>query len=213
VDSGVLSRPVCLAGGQAGEQRGRLQSAAFPNRGARVEEQDGGMLSPNDIKEQLSLAYIHAVASRAGFSVEQVPVDRDSIDLKICARGRLAEDAGLTPPPELAIQLKATARRMSDGDEIAFALSKKNYNDLVAPSLVPRILVVFVMPEDESEWLTHTPESLVLRRCAYWLSLRGRPPTANETSQTVHLSRRQPLTHDSLRELLRKVAREETLDS
>jgi hypothetical protein len=177
-----------------------------------VEELAGGMLSPNDIKEQLSFAYLQAVASRAGFSVEKVDVDRDSIDLKICARGQLADDAGLTSP-ELAVQLKATARAAADGDEIAFPLSKKNYNDLVAPSLVPRILVVFVMPEDESEWLTHTPESLILRRCAYWLSLRGRPPTTNEVSQTVHLSRQRPLTHDSLRELLRKVAREEALDS
>lgn len=170
------------------------------------------MLGPSDVKEQLSIAYLHAVASRAGCSVEEIRKDRDSIDLKICARGLLAEDSVLTSP-ELAVQLKATARAAFDGDEIAFPLPKKNYNDLVAPSLVPRILVLFVMPEDEAEWLTLTPESLTLRRCAYWLSLRGRPPTPNETSQTVRLSRARSLTHDSLRELLRKVAREEALDS
>lgn len=170
------------------------------------------MLGPNDVKEQLSVAYLHAVASRAGFSLEEVRKDRDSIDLKVCARGLLADNAVLTSP-ELAIQLKATTRAALDGDEIAFPLPKKNYNDLVAPSLVPRILVVFVMPEDEADWLTLTPESLTLRRCAYWLSLRGRPPTTNETSQTVHLSRARCLTHETLRELLRKVAREEALDS
>jgi hypothetical protein len=170
------------------------------------------MLSSSDIQEQLSLAYLHAVASRAGFSVEEIRKDRDSIDLKVCARGLLADDAVLTSP-ELAIQLKATARAQGSEDRLSFALPKKNYNDLIAPSLVPRILVVFVMPEDESQWLTLTPESLVLRRCAYWLSLRGLPPTSNETSQTVYLPRQQTFTHDTLRELLRKVAREEALGS
>lgn len=170
------------------------------------------MLSPNDIKEQLSLAYIHAVASRAGFSVEKVDVDRDSIDLKICARGQLADDAVLTSP-ELAVQLKATSRASFRDERLSFVLSRKNYNDLIAPSLVPRILVVFVMPEEEDQWLTLTPESLILRRCAYWASLRGRAPTSNETGQTVQLSRQQTFTHEALRELLRKVAREEALDS
>lgn len=79
------------------------------------------------------------------------------------------------------------------------------------PSLVPRILVVFTLPEDERQWLTFTEESLILRRCAYWLSLRGAPPTPNETSQTVRLSRGRTFDLDTLRDLLRKVAREEEL--
>ncbi|NTX09509.1 DUF4365 domain-containing protein [Myxococcus sp. CA056] len=172
------------------------------------------MLGPNDIKEQLSIAYVHAVAARAGCSVERVGVDRDSIDLKVCARGLLGAHAVLTSP-ELAIQLKATAKAsaMAEADEggFSFPLSRKNYNDLVAPSLVPRILVVFVMPEAQDEWLTLTPESLTLRRCAYWTSLRGQPLTANETRKTVLLSREKRFTHDTLRELLEKVAREEDL--
>ncbi|WP_426748113.1 DUF4365 domain-containing protein [Myxococcus faecalis] len=172
------------------------------------------MLGPNDIKEQLSVAYVHAVAARAGCSVERVGMDRDSIDLKVCARGLLAENAALTSP-ELAIQLKATARVAHLGQEggFPFALSRKNYNDLVAPSLVPRILVVFVMPEAEESWLTQTPESLVLRHCAYWTSLRGQPRTLNDTGQTVRLSRERCFTHDTLRRLLEKVAREEELES
>lgn len=168
------------------------------------------MLSTNDIKEELSLAYVRAVASRAGFSVEEVRKDRDSIDLKICARGRLADDAALTSP-ELAVQLKARVLGPLTGEEFPLELSKKNYNDLIAPSFVPRILVVLAMPEDEQQWLTLTEEALVLRRCAYWLSLRGQPATVNETGQTVRMSRRQTFDHHALRSLLRKVARAEEL--
>ncbi len=37
------------------------------------------MLTANDIKEELSLAYVRAVASRAGFSVEERRKDRGDL--------------------------------------------------------------------------------------------------------------------------------------
>lgn len=39
------------------------------------------MLQTNDIKEHLALAYVYAVASRAGCSTEFVRVDRHSVDV------------------------------------------------------------------------------------------------------------------------------------
>ena len=97
-----------------------------------------------------------------------------------------------------------------DPDEVfPVDLSKKNHDDLTAPSLVPRILVVFVMPEDEAEWLSLTQEALVLRRCAYWRSLRGEPAVDNGTSRRVYLSRKRTFDPDTLRRLLLQVAREE----
>lgn len=44
-------------------------------------------------------------------------------------------------------------------------------------------------------------ETLVLRRCAYWRSLRGLPPADTETRKTVHVPRSQrfePQTLDTL---------------
>ena len=168
------------------------------------------MLTPNDIKEELSIAYVRAVASRAGFSVEEIHKDRDSVDLKICARGRLVDDATRTSP-ELAVQLKATVLDPVPPTELSFALKKKNYDDLIQKSLVPRILVVFVLPEDETQWLRCDEESLVLRRSGYWTSLRGRPATANETSETIKVPRSQTFDPVSLRLLLERVAREKEI--
>jgi hypothetical protein len=45
--------------------------------------------------EQLSLAYVRAVASSVGFAVEHRSIDRDGIDLSIHAKGRLADDSCL----------------------------------------------------------------------------------------------------------------------
>jgi hypothetical protein len=168
------------------------------------------MLWPNDIKEELSLAYVHAVATRAGFAVEGIKKDRDSVDLKILARGRLDPQSSLESP-ELSVQLKATQRDISGGDNLHFDLPLNNYADLTKRAMVPRILVVFFMPEDETEWVTVTNESLIMRRSAFWMSLLGFPPSTNTTSQRVHLPPSQGFDPDSLRAMLARVSQEVAL--
>lgn len=160
--------------------------------------------------EELSLVYVRAVASRAGFSVEEVRRDRDSIDVHICARGPL--HGGPVESPILDIQLKSTARDLLDDErEITYDLKVKNYNDLTRPTLVPRILVVLLLPRDPMSWLTWTEEALVLRRCAYWLFLKGRPPTLNKATERVFLPRAQVFDTPCVRRLLEKVARQEAI--
>jgi hypothetical protein len=172
------------------------------------------MLSHNDIMEELSLAYVRAVASRAGFAVEEVRRDRDSIDLHILARGALG---GALHSPALAVQLKSTVfehpRGAAEVLEIPYDLKVRNYNDLVRPTLIPCVLVLLTLPEDRELWLTWTEEALTLRRAAYWLSLRGRPATRNEVTTRIHLSRAQVFDGPAIRGLLERVSRQETIDA
>lgn len=142
--------------------------------------------------------------------MEQIRKDRDSIDVKIMARGRLADDV-TRESPELAVQLKATARRLDAETSLHFDLPVKNYSDLVKPVLVPRILMLFILPEDEQRWLELSEDALVLRHCAFWTSLRGKPPTTSSVTQRVHLSRQNVVNPETLRELLTRVARQEEL--
>jgi hypothetical protein len=86
----------------------------------------------------------------------------------------------------------------------------KNYNDLRAPCHVPRLLVVVCVPADVDAWLTATPEALVLRRCAYWRSLRGLPPADTETRKTVHIPRSQRFEPRALAALMATIARGDT---
>lgn len=169
------------------------------------------MLSHNDIMEELSLAYVRAVASRAGFAVEEVRRDRDSIDLHIHGRGVV--DDGALHAPALAVQLKSTARDIPDDcDVLDYDLKVKNYNDLAHPRrMIPCVLVLFLLPEDPARWVTWTEESLVLRRSAYWLSLCGSPVTPNRSSARVRVPRAQVFDSVSIRDLLGRIAREEAL--
>ena len=98
---------------------------------------------------------------------------------------------------QLGFQLKATsAEVLTDTPEFTYPLPIKNYNDLRLPSTIPRLLVVYVMPQDSSHWLTyHEPEEhLIQRRCAYWLDLFGSQEVSNETSRTISIPRCNVLT-------------------
>ena len=92
------------------------------------------------------------------------------------------------------------------GPELAFDLKLKNYDDLRAtPVHVPAILVVVCVPADIGTWLDETPEHTAMRRCAYWLSLRGLPATGNTTTCRVRIPRTQAFTVATVRSMMTRI--------
>jgi hypothetical protein len=90
-------------------------------------------------------------------------------------------------------------------DGIHFQLRIKNYNDLRQESLTPHVLVVVLVPEDVSNWLTQTEDELVMRRCGYWVSLRNAVELDNQDSALVVLPRAQMFTPESLKRIMTTV--------
>jgi hypothetical protein len=156
----------------------------------------------NQQKEQFSAAYLRAVAAAAGYTLYRPEVDDDSIDWGLAARG-----AGGTPRrPRLELQLKCSARTLPKEETIGFTIKLKNYEDLRAENvMVPRILVVVLVPEAVRQWLRHSEEELALRHCGYWMSLRGMAPTSNKRNVTVHLPRTQCLTPEVLKQIMQRI--------
>ena len=146
-------------------------------------------------KEALSRAYVSAVAARAGYVTAVYSEDRDGIDLRIQAGGVMR--------PALELQLKATIR-LGDATDgcFRFPLPLRNYDLLRDDTQTPRLLVVLCLPRNRSDWMTITPSQLVLRRCAYWLSLRGYKPVPNRTSVTVRIPEANVFDVEAARELM-----------
>lgn len=138
----------------------------------------------NDQKEHFSYAYARAVAAAAAVSVARPEVDDDSVDLVLYQKGT----GSVFRSPRLDIQVKCTedgAVTVSATD-IHYPLKLKNYDELRPDNLlIPRILLVVLVPSTLDEWLAHTSEELAMRRAGYWLSLRGMPKSQNETNVTV----------------------------
>jgi len=167
-------------------------------------------LSENDIKEELSCAYIHAISSICGYTCERDNKDRLGIDLRIHGKGNPRNDELLNC--EIAIQAKSTSGDVSIVDgKIKYDLKVGNYKVLIEENSCPSLLVLFVMPEDKGQWLSHSVESLISRKCAYWCSLLGQADTDNIDTIRIDVPIANVLSPSALVELMGKAARGEQI--
>ena len=142
------------------------------------------MLTREHRQEALCRAYVRAVAALAGVTICE-PENDYGIDMAlraITARENKRRDASV----QLDLQLKSTTRANVTDTHAIYDLEVENYHDLRAPEAVcPRILVVLVLPAEEPRWLSQTPEELVIRHCAYWMSLKGFPDTTSTSTVRI----------------------------
>jgi hypothetical protein len=166
----------------------------------------------NDVKEELSYAYIHAVAAAAGYSCDRPGKDRSSIDVTVTFHGKI-KGCPIWRPTVL-VQAKATTsvHLNEDADRFTFHLPVKNYNDLRQKSQAPSILVVLVMPKLRDQWLTIDANGLITRRCAFWCSLRGLPDTTNTRTRAVTVLTRNRFDVAALKAIMKASASQGTID-
>lgn len=167
-------------------------------------------MTENDQKEQFSLAYVRVLATVTGYSFAVPNPDDDSIDCRVGAAGRLG-DAALVCSPRIDLQLKATSEAVLKRDRVVFRLPRKNYDDLRDPDpLVPRLLVVLILPRELERWLDQNEERTLLRCAAYWHSLAGMPES-QARKKTVYLPRSNLFAAETLQRLMGQVSRKEKL--
>jgi len=121
-------------------------------------------------------------------------------DLHIC-RANVYEQNGsrrfVTSGRQIDIQLKSVMEHnVTLGEQnVHYYLESKNYNDLIyrrneGDALIPLLLVVFIFPTDEGEWVLVSEEDLKIKRHAYWYYPDEKADfTSNTTSQVVKIPR------------------------
>jgi hypothetical protein len=162
-------------------------------------------MADNDIKSELSYAYLHAVAAHAGCTCQVNPrvVDNMGLDATLRPTG----DFGRPPFTKrfaVDVQLKATSAALGDaGAHWSFGIGVRQYDDLRSTNVIfPPLLVVLHLPPSKTDWLSCTTESLILRRCAFWVSLYNAEPSGNKSEQTVYLPKSNVFTADALRRVM-----------
>jgi Domain of unknown function (DUF4365) len=157
-----------------------------------------GMARPAQ-QERYADAFLQAVAATAGCALARPEVDDDSIDWTLSCR--------LLPRrPKIDIQMKSTALDDGLGTGIRYPLRKKNYDELITSNvIVPRLLVLVIVPDNLADWVSLSPTELLLRRCAYWLSLVGQPASTNLQSVSVSVPRSNVFDVAALQELVRRI--------
>ena len=129
-------------------------------------------LSDQNIESELSYAYLHAVASKAGINCKSGNRhdDNSGVDAIVDFAGPLGHP--YLTEVQINIQLKATVKEPATvGDFYSYALNGiKRYNQLrKQESEVYRVLVVLFLDTDTDKWLTCTADELILKKSAYWV--------------------------------------------
>ncbi len=158
------------------------------------------MLTKSHRQEALSRAYIQAIAARCGMSCSFRDFDY-GIDVtihEIKRRGGRYTESGIS----LDIQAKSLCGPSPPEADLLYDLKVKNYEDLRDPeNPKTRILVLLLLPDDESEWTSLNEEQLIVRRCAYWRSLMGHAPTTNKDTVRVAIPRRNLFSVEALQDI------------
>ncbi|RYE19385.1 MAG: DUF4365 domain-containing protein [Sphingobacteriaceae bacterium] len=170
----------------------------------------------NDIESELSYAYLHAIASKigAGCKAGNRHDDNHGVDALLTAWGPFT-NGGYIQEVDLKIQLKATVKQPIDtGTHLSYFLNGvTRYNDLRSDALaVHRILIVMFLPSDANHWISISESELILKKCAYWVSLRGAPSSSNGTGETIYLPKTQIFNPDNLLNICSRLSRNEVLN-
>lgn len=164
----------------------------------------------NARKENLGQAYVRTVVATVGYNLSKDENDfgLDGTIKDVAVRGNRYYNNGFG----IEYQLKSTWDVAIEGNELVYDLESKNYNDLATwEGAVPAILILFVLPRDENEWVDFSREGLTIHNCAWWCSLAGQPATQNETTKRIRIPIDQVFSPDTLRDLMAKVRRGDNL--
>lgn len=155
-------------------------------------------------KEALGQAYVRAVIAKAGFNFGKTEFDYgfDGTIKDVINRDGRYVDSGFG----INFQLKSSWDVTFKNGNVEYDLESKNYNDLVTEtSMLPNILILFVLPANRDEWLEITSDQLVMKRCAWWCSLEGQAQTKNKATKKIAIPDCQIFSPDALIELMEKV--------
>ncbi|WP_340672507.1 DUF4365 domain-containing protein [Bradyrhizobium ottawaense] len=156
------------------------------------------MITLQHTEECLSLAFVHALAGRAGVSLASQRVHDYGIDgtfrsVKIIGKRRVETGYAVD------FQMKATTTWEHKGPNVVYDLEVKNYNDMVQrdSEATPCILILLCLPTDQHQWIVADEDRLVLQRCCYWMQLEG-DPSSNSYTQRIFIPRKNALTPQAI---------------
>lgn len=125
----------------------------------------GPAIPETHAKESVSLAYLAAIIAQAGLNVRTWNWD-DGIDLEIGSSKHI--DGLCLPTLALPFQVKSTEDWKVSNGLIAYRLKLAAYERLRATGqMYPQYLVLYTLPRDREQWVTHGDDHCKLHNCAF----------------------------------------------
>lgn len=166
------------------------------------------MLDARNHQGKFGEDYVRALASAAGLIVHQCDVDMDGVDLGF----RLPVRMNGVASPMMEAQVKSWSQAVSpsaDGEWRFGGLNEDQFNKLAGDDYtVPRFLFLVRVPSNIGEYAEFRTEGMLLRKLAYYTSLRHEPlieNPSNRRKRSVRVPTANVLTTGSLLRLVRSV--------
>jgi len=133
-------------------------------------------------KEQISVAFVHAIATRAHCTIAGWNVDKDGVDVSL-KRGS----------PQVDLQLKCTQRPRRPDGGFTYDLDVATYDKLRAEDRsAPGYLVVVLVPQAIEDWMVQAADELILHCSALYACIQDRPDANSTQTTAIHLPAAQP---------------------
>lgn len=177
-------------------------------RGARpaVPATSGRTMMDRNIRQgAFGEVFVRALAAASGVTIAKSEPDVTGDDFTFGYPGTLR---GVSFP-KVDVQVKSWSKPISDDRFWSYPMRVQHFNNLAGNTyLLPRFLVLVVVPEEPGQFATGEHSRLVLRHSAYWVSLRSfsRLDTATKKKVTVKVPKANLLTTSSLLGLLEMVS-------
>ena len=118
---------------------------------------------------------MHAVATRAGYTIGTWKVDKDGVDLTLRDEGFMVD-----------VQLKCTCEPTTTKRGFSYQLDTSTYNKLRDPERsAPGYLCLLIAPKNVDNWLRHNPKELLLACHGYWARIQDRPDAATGDTKAI----------------------------
>ncbi|NEQ69240.1 MAG: DUF4365 domain-containing protein [Symploca sp. SIO2D2] len=164
-------------------------------------------MDDNTKKEEFSYGYIQLICSISGCSVEKSGRARDNsgIDVTIIA----SDEIGDIDSPRIDAQVKCTTLAKENNDVVKYPLKVENYNKLInLKCFVPQILIIVLVPQNIDNWLEISEKETIMKKCGYWISLKGKEQTNNKKTVTVEIPKENLFTPEAISKLMQQAAKD-----
>lgn len=171
-------------------------------------------ITQQHIQEDLSRSYVQAIAAKAGVTLSLQGRNHDykvdgTFHQVSCIDNKLVESGF-----NLDFQLKATINAIYDYTSIKYDLDAATYNAHVKrnnnANAASIVLIILALPKDSDTWLSLSEEELVLKKCCYWIFLKGLK-ASNLIRKRIKIPRCNQLTPRQVTQFLDKLTAGEVL--
>ncbi|MGW8884055.1 DUF4365 domain-containing protein [Streptomyces sp. NPDC055749] len=135
-------------------------------------------------QEQVSLAYVAALATKGGYTLGKWEVDKDGVDLSVKRADGLSF--------ELQMKCTYSPKMASQGGSYSYDLDIPTYDKLRASTRTAvGILGLVIVPREIEEWMLHDERELTMRCSGYWAKIQDLPAVENLSTKAIQLPRSQ----------------------